>query len=362
MTVIIPAYKPDEKLIGLLHALKEKDNLSILVINDGSGAEFDPIFREVKALGCTLLVHPENKGKGAALKTAFQYLLKNCDPGESFCTADADGQHLPKDIFRCLKEAEENPGTLIIGGRDLKNNVPARSLIGNAFSRWSFLLFMGKKIYDTQTGLRAFTGELLPKLIEVKGERYEYEMQMLCLFARKKWPMKEIPIETVYLEENKSSHFNAFRDAFRVYSILLQNTWLRLKEPVSFLCSSGLAFFIDLVLYYILFNFIFPLCLKNPAALAFSSLFIARTVSSIANYCINRKIVFHSHANPKKSSFFYLLLVIGVFFGNHYINVFFLAVCRFHEITSLILAQCICFPVSYLIQKLFIFRNSKKKR
>ena len=74
ITVLIPAYKPDEKMLTTLDELVKAGFTDILVVNDGSGEEFETIFEEVKKMPqCTLLVHPENKGKGAALKTAFRY-------------------------------------------------------------------------------------------------------------------------------------------------------------------------------------------------------------------------------------------------------------------------------------------------
>jgi len=361
MTVIIPAYKPDEKLIALLKALKELTEARLLVVNDGSGEAFEPIFQEVRALGCTLLIHPENRGKGAALKTAFQYLLENASPDESFCTADADGQHLPKDIVRCLAASREHPGSLILGARSFRGEVPARSIFGNTVSRWTFHLLMGKRIFDTQTGLRAFTGDLLPALLSVKGDRYEYEMQMLCSFALWKKPILEVEIETVYLEENKSSHFNAFRDARRVYGILLRNAVTRIPQALRFLFSSALAFFVDTVVYYLLFNLLFPHFLKETATIAFFSLLMARITSSLANYAVNRRVVFHSRANAGKSLVLYYLLAVAVFVGNHYVNVFFLHLTGWHEVLCLVLAQGICFPISFFIQKYLIFPSKKGK-
>lgn len=360
MTIIIPAYKPDEKLIALIQDLKNVTPSKIVVVNDGSGEEYTPVFKEVENLDCTLLVHPVNRGKGAALKTAFSYLKETVSPNEAICTADADGQHLPKDILRCLEASQRNPGTLIIGGRTFKGNVPARSRFGNTVSRWSFHLLMGTRVYDTQTGLRAFTADLLDAMLSVAGDRYEYEMEMLCYFARKKLPMKEIEIDTVYLEENKSSHFNVLRDAGRVYGILLRNALGRLFQIITFLFSSILAFLIDLVVYWLLFNFLFPLVTENLSLCALLSLLVARTLSSVANYAINRKLVFHNGDKKWKTFTLYCLLVVAVFFGNHFLNVLFLEICALHEIPSLILAQIICFPLSFLAQKYVVFPKGKK--
>lgn len=359
-TVIIPAYKPDEKLLDLIAELKKQpETENVLVVNDGSGDTFLPIFAEAEKRGCTVLTHEQNRGKGAALKTAFAHCLTAAAPEDVFCTADADGQHLPKDILRCVRAAAEHKGELVLGSRAFVGDVPARSRFGNAVSRFTFRLLMGKRVYDTQTGLRAFTGDLLPTLLEVRGERYEYEMQMLCLFARRKMPIREITIETVYLEDNASSHFHAVRDAMRVYSILFKSFWERIRQPMFFLASSLFAFVLDVVFYWLAFNFLFPSVVTEEKTLALLSLLLARSISSVANYAINRKVVFHNASNIVKTFLLYVLLVVGVFFGNHFLNVLFLDVLGWHEVICLLLAQLICFPISFLVQKYLVFPNRK---
>ncbi len=362
MTIIIPAYKPDQKLIDLLKKLKECTTARLLVVNDGSGEAYEDIFQSVRELGCTLLCHPVNKGKGAALKTGFRFLLEEGKEKEAICTADADGQHLPGDILRCMEEAKAHPEALVLGSRMFKGDVPARSRIGNAISRFTFHLLMGTKVYDTQTGLRAFSAGLLNEMLSTPGDRYEYEMQVLCDMAKHKIPIREVEIETVYLEENKSSHFNPLRDAVRVYGLLLKNALGRAFQPVIFLLSSCLAFFLDVIVYYLLFNFVFSHFIPSPEDLAFCSLLIARAISSVVNFTVNGKMVFHNLKHPARSFVLYVLLVVGIFFGNHVLNTLFLVDFALHEIPSLILAQCICFPVSFLIQKYIVFPKTKETK
>ena len=360
MTVIIPAYKPDEKLIQLLRDLKSQCDARLLVVNDGSGEAYDPVFRRVEELGATLLVHPVNKGKGAALKTALQSLLEE-GKKEFVCTADADGQHLPKDILRCMEEAKSHPDSLVLGSRSFRgDNVPSRSRWGNAISRHTFYCLMGKKVYDTQTGLRAFSSDLIPEMLAVEGDRYEYEMQVLCNAAKRKIPIREVEIETVYLEENRSSHFNPLKDALRVYGILLRAAFGRAFEFLSFLFSSVAAFLVDVVLYMVLLRLIFGGALASllPEGLQlFFSLLLSRTISSWCNYLINRGVVFCQLQKKGKTFILYLFLVVAVFFGNHFLNSYFHLTLEIPELWSLILAQCLCFPISFLVQKFFIFKK-----
>ena len=352
-TVIIPAYKPDEKLPGVIRELQASGITDVVVVNDGSGEAFEPVFDEVRRLGCTLLIHEVNRGKGAALKTAFRYLSDRGFSGV-VCTADADGQHLPKDILACLAEAEAHPGALVLGGRGFTGNVPLRSKLGNAFSRHTFRLFTGVKVYDTQTGLRAFSADLLPLVENVAGDRYEYEMQMLCDAARKKVPVREVRIETVYLEDNKSSHFNALRDAGRVYGILLKNGTGLLYQIVSFILSSGLAWAVDALVYMLLFHYAFH-GEEHPGATL--SLLFARIASSLVNFLINRGVVFKAKSKWWRPVA-YGALVVAVFFGNDALNHLFLSF-GWPVFCAYIGAQLICFPVSFLVQKFLIFREKR---
>ena len=362
MTIIIPAYKPDEKLIRLLDELKEITPARILVVNDGSGQAFDDIFCKVKDRCDLLLKHEVNRGKGAAMKTAFAYLLEEDKEQGAICTADADGQHLPEDIVRCLKCAEENPDTLVLGSRSFRGNVPARSRFGNSASRITFHLLMGKRVYDTQTGLRAFTPSLLPQMLEIKEDRYEYEMRMLCNAVRKKTPIKEVEIQTVYIEENKSSHFNPIKDAMKVYGLLIRCALGPLFQVVSFLFSSLFAFFVDATAYFLLLRFLFPLIFENERTVAFVALLCARVISSLVNFAVNGTVVFRNMEKPLRSLILYFMLVVGIFFANEQLNALFYLTLGIHPILSHLMSQVICFPISFLAQKYVVFPKGKAKK
>lgn len=362
MTIIIPAYKPDEKLIRLLDDLKRITSARILVVNDGSGDKFDPVFREAQSRCHILLKHEVNRGKGAALKTAFSYLLEEGTETGAICTADADGQHLPADIIRCLECAEQNPDTLVLGARSFRGNVPARSRFGNTASRITFHLLMGTRVYDTQTGLRAFTPSLLPQMLEISEDRYEYEMRMLCNAVRKKTPIKEVEIQTVYIEENKSSHFNPLKDAMKVYGLLIRCALGPFFQVLSFLFSSLFAFVVDATAYFLLLRFLFPLFLENERTVAFVALLCARVISSLVNFAINGTVVFSNMQKPLRSLILYFALVILIFLANEQLNALFYLKLGLHPILSHLISQVICFPISFLAQKYVVFPKGKAKR
>ncbi len=264
--ILIPAYRPDDRLIGLVRKLRTL--FPVTVVDDGSGKEYRGLFSKLVDYGATVLHHDQNQGKGAALKTGIQHLKEICADG--IVTADADGQHTASDITRVVLALEAHPGTLIIGGRDFIS-MPMRSRFGNLVSRFFFRLCTGLKISDTQSGLRGLPESLFDKLLMLPGSRYEYEMNMLL--ALKEWnvPYMELSIETVYIEGNRSSHFHALRDGWRVFSRVI-------KYALPALCCMAVDY-----LLYIAFLAILPVGWSYTAA---------RALSASLNYFLNCKKLF----------------------------------------------------------------------
>lgn len=316
VSVIIPAYKPDEKLLHTLGELVDTGFTDILVVDDGSGVEFEPVFEKVKAIPqCTLLRHPVNRGKGAALKTAFAYFLDNRPGGSGVVTADADGQHLAKDIA-AVSEKMLSGGHIVLGVRDFSGpHVPPRSRKGNRITIAVFRLFFGMRISDTQTGLRAFPRSVMGETAQAKGDRYEFETQMLFLMSQRKIPFDEVPIETVYIEENRSSHFRVVRDSLRIYSLIL-----------GYLLSSVAAAVIDELAFFLFKSLNFLSFLPIP--LTWSAALLARVISSLTNFFINAKIVFHGRADKGTLGRYYALAIVQitvstalVYFAEHLFSV-----------------------------------------
>jgi len=220
IVVIIPAYEPEGVLVELVKSLQANFE-RIVVVDDGSKTA-DSVFERVAQIDCvTLIRHDVNRGKGAALKTAFAAISKDFPDAAGVVTADADGQHLPEDIAAVAKSTLDHPDRFTLGVRAFDGNVPLRSRFGNAWSRWFFFLLTGTMVYDTQTGLRGIPAKFLPALCEMPGDRYEYEGRMLVAAARMKQKPEQVRIKTVYLEGNRTSHFNPIRDSLRTQSALL---------------------------------------------------------------------------------------------------------------------------------------------
>lgn len=229
---LIPAYKPDRKLINIAQELV-RYGFNVVIVDDGSGKEYADIFCEV--LPCAdVLRHKVNRGKGAALKTGLEFIAENAGMGQTdgyvVVTLDADGQHSIPDAVRVTEAAEENRDALILGTRGFDTQVPVKSRLGNDITRGVFSFVTGVKIHDTQTGLRAFSDKQVELMRSIEGERYEYEINVLLEYAKRNIKISEVPIKTIYLEDNKSSHFHAVRDSFLIYMEILKHINIRMER------------------------------------------------------------------------------------------------------------------------------------
>ncbi len=336
---LVPAYKPEDLMIGLLRELSENSFESV-VINDGSGEDFAPVFAEAEKYA-TVLVHPQNMGKGQGIRTGLAYIKDTFGEDCVVVTVDADGQHKVSDAIKLCQLVEASPDTLWLGSRKLVGKVPLRSRVGNSITRFVYRLSTGLKVHDTQTGLRAFSGKLVDRMLETAGNRYEYEMNILLEFAREKRPIEEMEIETIYLNNNEGSHFNTVKDSFRIY-----------KEILKFSASSLIAFVVDYVLFSVL-SF-------TPIGTIFANI-IARIVSCTVNFTINRKFVFKSKKKLWESALEYFALAAGILVGNTLVMYLFTEVLPIHPMVAKIITEVIFFSISWIVQKFIIFGKKKKK-
>ena len=222
---IVPSLNPDEKLMQVVTGLQAEGFTDIVLVNDGSSAQHLAPFQEAAALpGVTVLTHEVNKGKGRAMKTAFAWCMENRPGVDGVVTVDGDNQHRPKDVLACVKAMEQDPTKLWLGVRDFSlDHVPFRSKLGNTFTRGFMKLACGVSVSDTQTGLRAIPASLLELMCAIPGERYEYETQMLLSTRDERVDIGEVIIDTVYIDENQTSHFNPLKDSWKIYKIIFRH-------------------------------------------------------------------------------------------------------------------------------------------
>ena len=225
VVIVIPAYEPDDRQQELLKNIRDKENqmFDIILVDDGSGANFAPLFAIAQInYACHLQRHADNKGKGRALKTAISYILDNFPNAKGIVTIDSDGQHTYEDMMKCLAEFLQHPDRLVLGVRTFEKSVPLRSKFGNLLTRDVLGAMTGVNVSDTQTGLRVIPMSWLPKLLTVEGERYEFEMNMLLEAKEDNILICEVGIATIYLDENQSSHFDVIRDSIRIYKVFFK--------------------------------------------------------------------------------------------------------------------------------------------
>lgn len=341
MTILIPSYEPDERLLALVGSLKEVSSDPILVVDDGSGERYRTIFDSLEKTGCTVLTHRSNQGKGSALKTGFDYVRRQ-GGGEGVVCADSDGQHLPGDILRITEAVREHRRHIVLGSRQFTGKVPMRSRFGNSATRMVYALATGRPVQDTQTGLRGYSSDMLDWLCEVPGERFEYEMNMLLEAPQAGYGLVEVPIDTVYLEDNKSSHFRPLADSARVYFPFLK-----------FCASSGFAAIVDFSLL---------LLLQWLTSSLLLSVIGARLCSSIFNYTMNRRMVFDpgNKAAIRKSLPRYFSLVLVIALLNYGLMLLFHSGIGIPLVAAKLMTEASLFLFSYWAQRQFVYALEAK--
>ena len=252
VTIIVPSLNPDEKMVNTVRGILAEGFNDIVVVDDGSAAEYKEPFATVAAMeGVTVLTHEVNKGKGRAMKTAFAYIAENRPDSRGVVTVDGDGQHLPKDIRACAEAMIAEKDKVVLGVRDFSRpEVPFKSRNGNNITKAVFRILCGIRISDTQTGLRAIPAQYLPLMCEIAGERYEYETNQLLILKDKEIALHEVVIDTVYIDDNASSHFHPFRDSWRIYKIIFKHVGTSVLAK--FLGASLVSFLVDTLLFFLI--------------------------------------------------------------------------------------------------------------
>ena len=307
LIVLIPSYEPDENLTKLIKNLN-KNKITSIVVDDGSGKDYKEIFDN---LDTKVISYEINQGKGHALKEGYKYIKDNYKE-YVVVTMDSYGQHRIEDALNLYNYILENDDTLVLGKRPRGEKTPLRSKVGNAITRFVFHLVSGQDVYDTQTGLRAFSNKLIDYMLKVKGERFEYEMNVLLYAKNNKIPIKELEIETIYIDN----------------------------------LSCIISFLIDLILFIV-----FKVVLNNITI----ANVIARAISSTINYIINKNIVFKSNKNIAKSLLEYYGLVIFILLINTLLlNLLSIII---NPILAKLIVEIVLFIISWLVQKKLIFKR-----
>lgn len=340
MVVLVPAYEPDARLVTLVQALRRaRPHVPVVVVDDGSGPGYRPVFAAAGRAGADVLTHPVNRGKGVALRTGVAHVLAR-HPGADVVSADCDGQHTVRDVLAVADRVARGDVAVVLGARSFAGDVPLRSRVGNTCTRVAFRLGTGVPVRDTQTGLRGYPADMLPWLLDVPGDRFEYELAVLLRAADERRTVVEVPIATVYLDGNASSHFRPLVDSARVYAPLLR-----------FVASSLAGFAVDAVAL---------LALAAATGSLLAATVGARVLSGAVNFGLNRRWVFRRGATGpvSREAVAYALLAVNLLLAG-YAGLRVLTHAGVPLLAAKVVADLVLFLVGYRVQRTAVFRGPR---
>lgn len=224
--VIVPTYNNQKTLKKVLDSILDFTQ-NIIIVNDGSTDETSEILKQYSQF--TQIHHPENLGKGRALRNGFRKAIEL--NFQYAVTIDSDGQHFAADIPVFIEEIQKEPNSLLIGSRNMtQENVPKKSSFGNKFSNFWFKFETGIELQDTQSGFRLYPLKLIPKRFYTN--KFEFEIEVIVRSAWKGIVVKNIPIQVLYDPAERVSHFRPFRDFTRISilnTVLVTNSLIYIK-------------------------------------------------------------------------------------------------------------------------------------
>ena len=302
--LLIPSYEPKPRVAEFLSTFETKDFDYFLVVDDGSGEDYQEIFKAIKEHSpFDVVSYPKNMGKGYALKYGLQVLRERHPDIELVVTADSDSQHLRKDILAVKDVGAAHPDSLVLGVRDFKD-APPKSASGNLWSSRFFFVMTRKHIQDTQTGLRSIPACLFDLFLSTRGNRFDYEMNFL-LDAARVAPIEQLEITTVYENgKNEGTHFRPIRDSL----------WVA-KGLITYVLAFLLFVAMDIILYASLASMFVPA--RNDFASYLCALLplnaLVLGVSGLLNYLILHFIAFRMKVPFYRSFLKYIGVLLGFY-------------------------------------------------
>lgn len=349
-SVVIPAYKPSQDMIPFVKALVKAGIGDVIAVDDGSGAQYHAIFKEIERTpGCTVLRHGQNKGKGAAIKTAICHYMQQKKGHVGIITADCDGQHSVKDIAAVHKAMCQQQDSLILGTREFGKETPQRSAMGNRATAGAMRLLYNIRLKDTQTGLRGIPNFMHQALATMNGDRYEYELNMLIHAKKHCVPYTLVKIDTIYFDNNAGSHYRTVRDSVRLVSQMLRGV-------VQYGFSTLLSGIIDVLVFTLLVKLVlggFP-----AAERLFYATVCARILSSIVNYSCNRHLPYVQNTKVLPTMVkYYILWLCQVAISYTVVWVLY-TYAGFGELWAKLMIDALLGIVSYQIQMRWVFHKA----
>lgn len=349
--LIVPALEPNKDFIGFIDELLDLHIGPIVIVDDGSGLKYRKIFRALCVReNCTVLYHERNKGKGAAIKAGIQWCLDHYSDFKGVITVDCDGQHRPRDVKAVYdKLITVQKDSLVLGIRSLNSDMtPKLSRTGNRVASSMMRALYSIDLADTQTGLRGFHRSMLDWLLTVKGDRYDYELNVLIEAKKESISFTLVPVETVYIRGNIESHYRPFADSWRIAKIMALGV---LKYFASSLTSTA----VDLTIFILMTKLVFA-DLPLSSRLLVGTL-IARIFSSMLNYMINRRIVFSQDTRFYPTMLRFYTLWVCQLSVSYTLVLTFTALSGIDEVFIKMLVDSCLAIFSYQVQLRWVFKN-----
>ena len=301
--ILIPAYRPDNSLLRLLRELDSMKLRKVVVVDDGSGAEFARIFDHISnEYGCKVVHHSVNLGKGRAIKTGFNYIMCHYPEALGCVTTDCNGSFLPEDIKKIVDTLIGNPSELIMGSRVLKGSADyvGKAVTGYKVLQLSFKYLVGFEIHDPQCVLRGIPISYMKKLMNVWGEGYEFDTKMITSCKKFQVGVREVGLSTKYEKRRNVYKYRTIKDNIPIYLTF-----------ASYIFTSIIATVVDLVLFQVLKGLFNNISVLDDTAMYIPiATGLARTVSAFVNYKLNLRLVFRNKKNSIKTLRKWIMLVI----------------------------------------------------
>jgi glycosyltransferase involved in cell wall biosynthesis len=347
LVLLIPAYRPAAALPELITEVLSADTSgcigAVLIVDDGSGPDFAGTFQCAQAdPRVSVIRHATNLGKGAALKTGINYALVTWENAAGIVTADADGQHSPADILRVAQTLACNPERLVLGIRQFDAKVPFRSHFGNNLTRFVFRALTGKTLADTQTGLRGWPRKYCMECLKIPINGYDFEMECLLRLNSgnaESQAILQVPVQTIYLDNNQSSHFNPVLDSMRIYFVFLR-----------YCATAALAAIVDSLTFYLVYRAYGGIALAQVAG---------RALAVAMAFVLARKVVFKANVAVAGSLVKYLALVVLVGLVSYSMIRFFNGRLNVPILPAKLASEGLLFLGNFAIQRDFIFTRKQ---
>lgn len=356
VAVVIPAYQPSDDLPRVVSGIVAAGLRLVIVVDDGSGPAYAEVFAAASRAGAEVVQHDVNRGKGVALRTAMAHVLDRAPDLAGIVTADADGQHTVQDVRRVAQQLLDGRGTprlCVLGERDFDlPDIPLRSRVGNKLTTGIIRLLFGRRLPDTQTGLRGLSLDLLPEVLRVRGDRFDHEMRVLMHLLATRAEIVPVPIETVYEDgANATSHFRPLRDSAIIYAAIL-------RQLGAFVITSGLGFLVDIAVFVLVMDLAFD---GRPSIQSVGvATVVARLVSVVANYAANHLVVFNLDTRIHKSVARYAVLAAGLLLASWLFTTGLSHLMGQHVVWAKLIVDTCLFFVSYLVQRRWVFRSEAR--